>query len=176
MNHFLAAQLVGLLAVFLSLAVYQFNNRKTMLLLSMLGAMSWSIHFYMLGANTGAATNLIAVGWSYVFLKVKPSRYNIWIPIVFLIGDIIAAYYTWQGYVSLFAVSGSMIYVIAFWFRSTKIIRRLSLISPFMWFVYNILSGSYPGMFFEIFTFTSNLIGQYRFDLKSNKSLSKTLI
>jgi len=44
--------------------------------------------------------------------------------------------------------------------------RRLGLLSSPPWFTYNFISGSYPGMVIEVLLVTSNLIGQYRFDLK----------
>lgn len=176
MHSFIIAQIVGFIAALISLSIYQFNSRKVMLALSTLGALCWSIHFYMLGANTGSAMNLIAVGWSYAFLKVKPSRKNIWIPLSFLALSAFATYLTWQGFVSLLAMAGDMVFIIAFWSRSTKVIRRLALTGPPLWFAYNVFVGSYAGILFEIFSFTSNLIGQYRFDIKSKKKFARRSI
>jgi flagellar biosynthesis protein FlhB len=173
MHNYLAAQIVGAVAVLLSLAVYQFNNRRAMLALSMLGALSWAIHFFMLSAMTGAAMNLIATGWCFVFLRIKPNRSNLWILFSFLALDSLATYLTWQGSISLLAMSGSMLTAIAFWSKSTKVIRRLALSAPPLWFTYNLMAGSYPGMFFEVFTFTSNLVGQYRFDVRPKKKFAR---
>lgn len=173
MHHFFVAQIVGFVAALFTLAIYQFNSRKAMLALSMLGAFCWSVHFIMLGATTGAAMNLIAVGWSYTFTKVKPTKNNSWVLVFFLALSAFATYLTWQGYISLLAMAGDMVFTIAFWSRSTKIIRRFSLTGPPLWFIYNAFVGSYPGMLFEIFSFTSNLVGQYRFDIKTKKKLAK---
>jgi hypothetical protein len=56
---------------------------------------------------------------------------------------------------------------------NTKNIRRVALLAPPLWFSYNFLTHSYPGMFIEIFVICSNIIGQYRFDAKSSSFVQK---
>jgi hypothetical protein len=58
---------------------------------------------------------------------------------------------------------------LAVWQKNPRMIRLLSLLSPPLWLIYNVLSGSYPGILSEIFLLTSTLIGIYRFDIRKKK-------
>jgi len=49
-------------------------------------------------------------------------------------------------------------------------IRRFALISPPLWFMYNVILGSYPGMIAEAVMFVSNMVGIYRFDILKQTS------
>jgi glucose-6-phosphate-specific signal transduction histidine kinase len=169
MHHFLVAQLIGAAAVIIALSVYQFNNRILMLRLNVFAALLYAISFYLLGAPTGAAMNFIGSGRCYVFTKVKPAKKNVWVLFVFILVSVIATALTWQGYLSLLAMGGSILSAVAFWQNDPKMIRTLALLIPPLWFSYNALVGSYPGMFVESFNLVSILIGRYRFDKKPIK-------
>lgn len=146
-----------------------------MLLLSMAASLFYTAHFFLLGAITGSAMNLSGVIRSYVYYRVKPSRENIWIMAGFLIITLVATALTWQGTLSLLPMIGTVSGVVAYWQRKPKLIRRLSLISPPAWFAYNAISGSYAGMFIEVINLTSNLVGQYRFDVAKGSRYRRLL-
>lgn len=166
MSLYLIAQLIGVCAVLISLSVFQVNKRSVMLKLGMTAAVLYSVHFLLLGATTGAAMNIIGAVRCYVFYHVKPGRGNVWILATFVSVAAVATAFTWQGPLSLLAMLGSMLGATAFWQTNPKIIRRIILFVPPLWFSYNTISGSYPGMFIEVVMFFSNLVGQYRFDFK----------
>lgn len=72
---------------------------------------------------------------------------------------------TWQGPVSLLPVFGMISGTLAFWQQNPKHIRMFALISPPLWFTYNAISDSYPGILTEIVMFSLNVVGIYRFDI-----------
>jgi hypothetical protein len=162
----LIAQLVGIVAVIFSLLIFQQNKRLVMLQLATTAAFLYTIHFFMLGALTGAMMNLIGAGRCYVFYKVTPNKHNEWILWAFLGLSAAATIATWQGPISLLALAGSVCSGIASWKKEPRTIRRFALSAPPLWFTYNAISGSYPGMFIEIAILASNLVGQRRFDFK----------
>jgi hypothetical protein len=164
MSFDLAAQLVGVVAVLISLAIFQLNKRGTMLKFGMTAAILYAIHFFMLGAVTGAAMNAIGFGRGYVFSKVKPTKQTKWILFAFIAIGAVATALTWQGPLSMLAFGGATAGAIAFWHKTPKTVRHWALIAPPLWFTYNAISGSYPGMFIEVAILSSNLIGQYRLD------------
>ncbi|HZL08344.1 MAG TPA: YgjV family protein [Candidatus Dormibacteraeota bacterium] len=164
---------IGFVAVGVSLCIFQTNKRKNMLLLSLVASLLYTAHFFLLGAITGSAMNLSGAVRSYVYYKVKPSAKNTWIMFAFLAITLAATALTWQGYISLLPMVGTVSGVVAYWQRKPKLIRRLGLISPPAWFVYNAVSGSYAGMFIEVINLSSNLIGQYRFDLPKGSRYHK---
>ena len=169
MSHFVLTQIIGLIAVGISLCVFQTNKRQTMLLLSMSAAILYTIHFFLLGAATGAAMNLIGAGRCYVYFKAKPKKGQLWIPLGFIVISTIGAIVTWQGLLSLLPLFGSVSTGIAFWQKNPKYIRRLNLISSPLWFSYDGISGSYPGMLIETIVLCSNLVGMYRFDFRAKQ-------
>lgn len=136
-----------------------------MLLLVISASLLWSVHFLLLGAVTGAAMNLLTAGRSYVYYKLRPAQRHFLIPWAFVVVLVVVTAWTWQGMTSLLPLIGSVSGVIAFWLKNPKYIRRVGFTSSPPWLIYNILSGSYPGMVVEVLLMVSNLIGQYRFDL-----------
>ncbi|HEX5743837.1 MAG TPA: YgjV family protein [Candidatus Saccharimonadales bacterium] len=165
---------IGVVALFANLSVFQTNTRKNMLLLGLCGCLLWATHFYLLGALTGAAVNLMAAGRFIVYFRVRPSKRNRWIMWSFIGLTALVTAFTWAGIVSLLPFLGTASGVIAFWQKNTKYIRRLALTSSPPWIIYAFAVGSYPGIITESLLMGSNLIGQYRFDFRSvfrNKAL-----
>jgi hypothetical protein len=110
--------------------------------------------------------NILGAGRGYIYHRTRPTQQNRWI-LWSLIGvTVVAVALIWQGMVSLLAMVGSLGNVIAFWQKKPKYIRRLALVSSPAWLTYNAISGSYAGVVAEVLSVTSNLFGQYRFDLK----------
>jgi hypothetical protein len=175
MSLFLIAQFVGVIAVVISLTIFQLNKRQTMLKFGMTAAFLYSLHFFLLGAPTGAAMNLIGALRSFVYFRTKPSRKNIWIPLVFLTIASIATLLTWQGPVSLLALAGSVLGGIAFWQKNPKLMRHIAILVPPLWFTYNAMVGSYPGMFIEVAMLISILVGRYRLDIGHKHHLRRHL-
>jgi len=98
------------------------------------------------------------------------------LPIAFIIIFIIADALTWQGLLSLLPLGGTISGTISYWQKRTKWLRLLALISPPLWFTYNFISHSYPGMLTEIFLISSTLIAIYRFDIRKTSSKKATRI
>lgn len=162
-------QITGFVAVGLTFAVFQVNRRIAMLSLMICSALLYAIHFYFLGAFTGAAMNLLGAGRNFAFIKYSGPKRPKLLPYIFIALFILATIVTWQGIKSLLPLGGMVSGTIAFWQTNPKYIRRIALISPPLWFTYNLISGSYPGMIVEVGLLVSNLIGMYRFDYKLGK-------
>jgi len=146
-----------------------------MLKLGMVAAFIYSVHFLLLGAYTGAAMNLIGGARAYAFYRVEPDRRHVWILVIFIAIAAVSTYITWQGIISLLPLIASSMGGIALWHKKPKAIRRWALIVPPIWFAYSFLVGSYPGMVVESIMFTSNLVGEYRFDIDHKKHMRRKL-
>lgn len=165
------AQLIGFVALILLVIVFQRDNRKSMLRLMMAAALLYSVHFFMLGAFTGAAMNLLNMFRSYVFVNrddAKWARHNWWL-YVFLGAIFTLGVATWAGWYSVLAIVAVSVQTIAFWSTNTRVIRYISLIVPPCWFAYNLIVGSIPGMLTEAMILGSLLVGIYRFDIKKQE-------
>jgi hypothetical protein len=159
------SQIIGFAALILGVSGYQFNFRNKILLFQGSANFLWAIHFYLIGAFTGSAVNLVAVARNYTFVKYRLKfRWPI-LPVVFIAIFTAAIIFTWQGYLSLLPLGGMICGTIAFWHKNPTFIRFLSLACSPMWFVYNFISGSYPGVIIEVFIFCSILIAILRYDI-----------
>lgn len=168
-------QLIGFVAIILSITGFQLNNRKHILLVHACSGLFWSSHFYLIGAFTGSAMNLIAVSRNYTFVKYRQRFDRPFLPVIFITVFTLATAATWQGYMSLLPLLGMTTATIAFWQKNPRVIRLLSLIAPPAWFAYNFISHSYPGMIFEVFIFCSILIAILRYDILKAHSARKSL-
>jgi inner membrane protein len=162
----LMAQAIGAIAVIISLFVFQTNQRRTMLKLCMVSGILYAIHFFLLSAPTGAIMNLIGIGRAYTYGGITPNRRHISVLIVFSVLAIAGGIITWQGPLSLLPIGGFICNGIAYWHTEPKQIRRWALTASPLWFTYNAVSGSYPGMLIEVVMLCSNLLGEYRYDFR----------
>ena len=173
MPHIIAnpfiVQLIGFVALGVSVLVYQFNTRKQILMILSWSSLLFSIQFFLLGAYSGAVLNLINIARNYAFQRY---RYRAWSVIVlwgFIMIFSIATALTWQGPLSLLPAIGMISGAFANWQPKAKHIRLLSLISPPAWFVYAVAVHSYAGMVAEVLILSSILVGMYRLDRGSKK-------
>lgn len=173
MHIYLIAQLIGAVAVIISLTIYQLNQRSQMLKLGSAAGFLYAVHFYLLGAMTGAALNLVGGAREYSFSLVKPGKGKRWLFWAFVAASVLATWLTWNGFISLLALGGNIAFAISGWQPYAKGLRRVGLFAPPLWFSYNFIVGSYPGMFIEVFMIVSNVIGQYRYDLRKRPLLAK---
>lgn len=154
------------MAVVFSLAAYQINNRRNLLLVSTVSALLYAVAFWLLHAYTGAALNFLAALRCYTFSRATTKRDSVGTFFVFAGASLAATLLTWDGLISLLALAGSLLYALSEGQLPIKRLRRTGLLAPPAWFIYNFFTGFYPGMFVEVFVFISNIIGQYRFDFK----------
>jgi hypothetical protein len=162
---FLIAQFIGVIALTFSITIFQLNERSKMLHLGVVAAILYAIHFFLLGAVTGAILNLVSALRSFSFFHLQPNaqqRHGLLFGFIAL--QCLVTIFTWQGFVSVFALMGSIISTFSVWHQKPRDIRRWALASPPFYFVYDALAQSYPGMLIEIIVILSNLVGEYRFD------------
>ena len=155
----------GLLALLLSIAGFQAKERNGVLVVLCASNLFWCMHFYLIGALTGSAMNAVSMTRNYIYLRHRNLYSDFRFPIIFVAIFLFATTLTWQGSLSLLPLGGSVTGTIASWQRNPKSIRLLSLLAPPMWFSYNFIQGSYPGMIIEIFVFCSISVAILRYDI-----------
>lgn len=164
------AQLVGVVGICILIAVFQFNNRKIILRLQLVSGLVWALHYILLGAFTGAAMNALMSLRNYVFEKYRHNGWMFWISVAVIV---MAGLLTWRDWSSVFPLIASIVATIAVWQKNPRHIRFLMIFVPILWFCYNYLNGSYPGMVGDTVTFVSLLVGMYRFDIRKHQDMTK---
>jgi len=166
-NNQYLIQAIGFIGLVFSLLIFQVNKRKKMLNLYICSTCFYMVHYLLLGAHTAVAMNIIGIARNYAFTK---SKRVIALPIFFILLFVVGGFVTWNGPLSLLPVLGMTGGTLAYWQKDEKMIRRFALISPPLWFIYNVMLGSYPGMIAEVVMLVSNMVGIYRFDILKQTS------
>jgi hypothetical protein len=165
----LLIQLIGVLGTGCIFWSFQQNKRSRILLWLIIGQILFGTHFALLGAWTGAAMNLIALGRGIIFY-LKPNyrwaKHPTW-PYIFIVVSSLGGVATWAGYVSLLNIVASNIETIGVWRNQPRQIRWFLLGVRPLYFCYSLLVGSYAGMVADLLFSASLILGMMRFDRKT---------
>lgn len=158
----LVGQLLGLMGIFLLVAIFQAKDRKKIIRLSVVSCLTWALYYLTMGAYTASGMLLLGAIRCYLFERFRSYQW--------IFGGMIAAYgvamiLTWKDWTSIMAFTAMILASLALWQTNPKYIRLISLsVTPF-WLTYNLLSGSYMGAVADLITFASLVIGIMRFDV-----------
>lgn len=163
-------QLFGYLGLAMAVISFQVNDKKKILIFQMLCGFSFTIHFILLGAYTGAVLNFLSSARNIVFYnKNKKWASSLFWPSLFAVLFIITGIATWEGIVTLFPVLACLVFTVSMYIDNTRLVRRISWISSPCWMVYNIIKGSYGGVLTETFNLISIFIAIYRYDIRGKQ-------
>lgn len=154
----------------LFLLSYQVRSNKGLFAFQILGCLAFMLQFLLLGAYSGCLSLLINIVRNTMLLKYKDYkciRWKGWI-VVFSALAIIASIYTWNGFISLLPVLGTIAGTIGYWSNNARIIRltNLAVISPSM-LTYDVVVRSWGGVLNESITILSIVISIARFGFKA---------
>lgn len=163
----IVTQLIGGVALVCVVLAYQAETRQRIMYLQFAGSLLFATHFLLLGAMTGAALNLVAALRAFVFAKYKHQKRPL-TPLITIIGlFVIVCGLTWEGPRSLLPMIAMVASSIGFWQLHTQRIRwMVSATSSPLWLIYNVLSGSIPGIATEVLNMVSALVGLWRYRTK----------
>ena len=164
MSEFLLSQLLIAIAIFFDLASFQFKNRRKIVgCLCIAGALI-SSHFILLQQYTAAGLMAVAVVryFSSIFTTSKL------VMSIFIVCSLIVTIFTYSGIVSLVSCAGSLMQTIAAFCQNDKNLRRLMIVGTCFWLLHNYLVDSPTAVIMEALFISSNLVGYYKFYLKTN--------
>ena len=167
----LAAQLIGFCGTIAVIIGMQQKRYSRIVICKMANELFASIHYLLLGGYTGMIINFTSIFTNGVyFYRIKKGKSTLPFQIVFGIMFVVIGALSWQGPVSLFAVSAKLLSSISLGVKSPRVIRIFNLISNPCWLMYNIFMRSFAGIFTDSLVITSVLIAVIRLDiLKKNK-------
>jgi hypothetical protein len=159
------AQGVGLLAMTFAIISFQKNSNKGILRFQLIAAITFSIHFFLLGAYTGSIMNILGSTRNIIFFNRDKSwaRKSFW-PYLFICLYILCGIITWSYWYSILPIAGMILNTLGLWNTNPKITRRIVLPSSPLWLLYNIFTMSIAGILTEIFVLTSLIVAVFRFD------------
>ncbi|MDY3928486.1 MAG: YgjV family protein [Clostridia bacterium] len=159
-------QIIGGFGILASIISFQCKKHNKILLFRTLNELIFAIQYFLLGAYTGMAMNLVGCVRNIIFTKKieKNKKTNIYI-IIFSILFIAFGIFTWQGKKSILIITAKTLSTIAYGNKNTTITRSLILITSTSWLIYNVCVFSVAGVLCEVFTLVSLVAGIIRIDV-----------
>ena len=162
-HSFLIGQIFGFCAMFVGIITYQFKKHRTIMLLMVLNASLWCLHFLCLGKYTAVFMNLLNVVRAILFtFRGRKWADSVLIPIGVCAASVGISVFTWEGFPTLLPMAAAVFSTSASWQTDTKKLKLLTIPVCVCWFIYNLFSRSYAGMANETFVFISVLVALYR--------------
>ena len=170
-----AAQILGVVGIAMSFFIYIARKRSSILLCKFSSDVIWALHYFLIGAYSGCALNVLAMARETVFYnkhkKWASSRFwlYLFVGLTLFFGSVI----TWDGPASLLPAIGSVCAVISFWCTKPINIRLLAIPAQGLWIIYNVIYLSRPGAISSSLSLLSVFLGLFR-DLREMKAQKET--
>ena len=154
---------VAVVAMIFCIGAFLKKNRKTILIMQIVGMGMWTIHFLLLREYAGAAMNGLAVVRALVYVqrgRFKWANSKI-IPAVFVTAFISAGLITWQLGDDLWFLPAIAMTVtsVGLFFKNEQTMRVINLFSSPPWIIYNVFAHSPVAVITESLTLVSVVAG-----------------
>lgn len=165
------AQILGIIALIITVICYQLNSHKKILICQIAASTLFSIDLFLLGAYTGTLLNIIGICRGVVFYQREKYKWanSKLVPAFFMVAAAVCVAVTYKSPVDLIPLIGIESTTIALYVKNPKYIRLFTLPSPPSWLVYNVVNGNIGGIMNEIFVFTSIIIAMIRYDIPKRR-------
>lgn len=160
-------QIFGFIAVIFGFISFQNSSQKKILFFQTATAITFCIHYALIGALSGLMLNALAIirNTCYSHKEWKFCQGKGVVILFTLLMGVLGAL-SWQGPHSLFMIAGLVINTPCMAIRDPQKLRATLLLTCPMVFVYNLLVSSIGGMIYESVAFASALIGIIRYRKK----------
>jgi len=149
-------QLIGILAFCVLVLSFYKKESKTILLYQVVSNFAYTIHYFLLGALSGAFISFIGVFRNIGFLKVKNKKIVLAITIFILYLLVTIVFY--ENIYSLFPIIANSTYLFMMIKGSRKNLIIGGIFGSVLWMTYAIFVGSYSSMITEFMLIVSNLV------------------
>lgn len=164
MSVFFLSQLLIGIAIIFDLASFQFKERRHIVGCLCIAGVLISSHFILLQQYTAAGLMMVAV--IRYFLSIFTTSKLIML--IFIICSLLLTTLTYTGVVSLLSCIGAVIQTVAAFNQNDKKLRQLMIVGTSFWLFHNYLVESPMAVIMEALFIGSNLVGYYRFYIKTN--------
>ncbi len=165
-------QIFGILAMVFSILTWQMGSHKKMMVMQIICASAFVVHYLLIGAYTGAVVNGVAVVRNVIFYHRDKKCFsgNIWVVLFALfmaVGGTLSGYR--EGWISLFMIVGMVVNTLSLSCTEPQKARKIILIASPLMLVYNILTLSIGGIINETLSEISTVIALVRTAKKKAK-------
>lgn len=159
-------QLIGGLGIVASVISFQCKKHNSILFFRTLCEFIFAIQYFLLGAYTGMATNLIGCVRNVIFTKqVSKNKKTTVSTAVFSILFLVFGLVFWQGPISILIIVAKVLSTIAYGNKNTTFVRGVIFTTSVAWLTYDYCVLSIAGVLCEAFTLISLIVGIIRLDI-----------
>ena len=149
---------------------YQVKSRRKILILSIFSNAFQGIAYLLLNAKSGFVMCVLAIiretAMMFISDKIKDEKTSrnayLGVIIVFYIGMIISAIFTYEGVFSMLSILATAIYTYSIWQKNEKIYKALGTPVGICWIAYNIFVKSIFGVICESIILICSVVGYVR--------------
>lgn len=172
--YYYIAQAVGLIGMSFAFISFQKNNNKQILLFQTMAAVTFTLHFILLGAFTGAAMNILGASRNIIFYNREKRWANnkLWM-YFFILLYVVSGILTWENYYSILPIMAMTLSTIGLWIQEARATRLVVLPSSPCWLIYNIINKSISGVLTETVLLLSLVVAIIRFDVIEKDKVAK---
>lgn len=161
--------IASILSIFFFVISVQFKEKKNILLIQSFASMTYFVVYFILGAYSGCAIELIEQTKDIVFYGYEKDKKEIPVIllIIFITLLIVASIITFDSLVSLLPLIINLAYFISSYFKNPIYIRIVMLVCGFIWLIYNICIGANIIIIGNILEIISAIISLVRYKNKT---------
>lgn len=170
---FAIAQLLGLIALMLSIVGLQQNTTRKFLFFQVLINVLYTLQYFLLGATTGLSMCLVNTIRCIVFYSnKKKDNQSIVIFLLFLVIYLFLGICAASSLFDVILIIGTLMYTYSLWQSKMKITRVGTLISIISYIIYNLAVSAYSALILDFIDFVSISIAIIRYDILQEKKVS----
>ena len=166
--EYLLIQLIGFVGTGCYLVSFQFKKNRSLFMVQTAGYIFYTLHYYLLGALTGAASYMVNLLRSILLSSGKKWAMSWWACAGLCALQILAMRLTWAGWISLLPCAANIASTIGGYTYNARKIRAANLFvnSP-LCIVYAVIVGSWAGIIDEAISMASIIVSIVRFGWKN---------
>ena len=167
--------IIGIVAIGLFFLSYQMFDKKKLLLIQTLATTMLCLQYILIGAYSGFGLNIVCIVRNILYYhRDKKVRSGLWLPSVLAFVMALVSLFSWDGYHSIFIISGLMINTVCMGVCDSQNLRKSILISCPLILVYNLFEFSYSGAISETISLISAIIGIVRYKKSARQKAENT--
>lgn len=147
----------------------QFKEKKNILLVQTIASFCYMTTYFIIEAYSGCITEIIEQCKNILFYFYEKNNKQIpfILLILFILGLILVAVFTYDGFNTLLPLIINLAYFISSYLKDPKHIRIVMIICAIIWICYNFTVGAYIIIIGNIFEIVSAIISLVRFQNES---------
>jgi len=163
-------QILGVVAMALSILTFQFKDYKKLMLMQISAAAFFGAHYFLIGGINGSISNAVSIVRNVAFILLV-GKNNLKTIVACIFAAIMVGFNIvfWEGVATILICLGMTANTASVSFNDTQHVRIAIMIACPLMLSYNIINFSVGGIINEVLVFASSIIGLIRHRAKKGE-------